>query len=187
MAGFTIRLETIAGAPELRQAIRKVRELGEDATPLMRLAAATFEASVERRFDTERGPGGIPWPKSRRAAGLVKGKPAGKTLRDTGDLRGSIRTEVRPNEVEIGSDGLKNPVKAIANQEGSHRQSVVLAHTRTINSAFGIPFPSPKTVSIRAHGRMTNLPARPFIGFDEEDKRDLGDAWRDHLKGLFHG
>lgn len=187
MAGFTVRLETITGLADLRLTLQRVRNLGEDATPLMHIAASIFEASVIRRFDTERGPGGIPWPKSRRAAGLVKGKPAGKTLTNTGDLRGSIRTRVAPNEVEIGSDGLKNPVKAIANQEGSHRQSVVLAHTRTINSAFGIPFPSPKTVSIRAHGRMTNLPARPFIGFDEEDKRDLGDVWRDHLKGLFHG
>ncbi len=191
MAGFSIRIEEITGIDSARLTLQRVANLGEDPTPLLQIAAGIFEASVLRRFDEEKGPGGIPWPKSRRALGEAVGKRGpqkpGKTLTNTGDLRDSIRTAIRPGEVEIGSDGLKNPVKAIANQEGSHRQSVVVRHTRTINSAFGIPLPQPVTVDVRAHGRMTNLPARPFIGFDEDDKRDLGEAWLDHLRGLFNG
>lgn len=189
MAGFKIQIEEIRGIDSARLTLRRIANLGEDPAPLMQIAASIFEASVIRRFDEEKGPGGIPWPKSRRALGEAVGprgpRRAGKTLTNTGDLRDSIRTAIRPNEVEIGSDGLKNPVKAIANQMGSHRQTVVVRHTRTVNSAFGIPLPSPVTSTVRGHGRMTNLPARPFIGFDEDDKRDLGEAWLDHLKGLF--
>lgn len=190
MAGFSIRIEEIEGLDSARLTLRRVQNLGEDPAPLLHIAASIFEASVLRRFDEEKGPGGIPWPKSKRALGQARGangkKQAGKTLTDTGDLRDSIRTAVRPNEVEVGSDGLKNPVKAIANQEGSHRQTVVVRHTRIVNSAFGIPLPQPTTQNVRAHGRVTNLPARPFVGFDEDDKRDLGEAWLDHLRGLFN-
>lgn len=191
MAGFRFQIDETAELGPLRGVLRRFADLGNDPTPLLKIAASVFEASTIVRFDEEKGPGGIPWPKSRRAAGLVKGKPPGKTLSDSGDLRDSIlpgnrlNVDIRPYEIEFGSDGLKNPVKAIANQMGSHRQTVVVRHTRTVNSAFGIPLPSPVTSTVRGHGRMTNLPARPFIGFDEDDKRDLGEAWLDHLKGLF--
>lgn len=188
--GFSSTLE-IEGLYNALATMRRVENLGEDPTPLLHIAASILEASVVRRFDEERGPGGIPWPPSKRALGLAVGpngpRPPGKTLTDTGDLRDSIRTEVRPGEVEVGSDGLKNPVKAIANQFGSHRQAVVLGHTRTINSAFGVPLPAPRTIEVRPHGMMTNLPARPFVGFDDDDERDLGEAFLDHLRGLFDG
>jgi phage gpG-like protein len=111
-------------------------------------------------------------------------KKGGKTLVDTGDLLSSVRNVVRPNEVEVGVDNLnKDPRVAQALQFGSHRQAVVVAHQRTITSAFGVPIPT-RTINVRAHGMITNLPARPFIGVDDVDRRDLNEAWLDHLKGL---
>lgn len=188
MAGFAASVD-VTGLENAQRVARRVRNLGEDPRPLLEIAGSILEASTIRRFQEEKGPGGIPWPKSKAALGTApraSGKvSAGKTLTDTGDLRDSIRYEVRANEVEVGSDGLKNPVKALANQFGSNRQSVVLAHTRVIRSAFGIPLPEPRAVSVRAHGRITNLPARPFVGVDDVDRRDLTDAWLDYLKGLF--
>ncbi len=183
----------VAGLDNARRIAKRVENLGEDPSVLLNIAGGILEASVIRRFDEERGPGGVVWPKSRRAGGYSVGRKGprqprgkgGKTLTDTGDLRDSIRFVVRPGEVEVGSDGLKNPVKALANQFGSNRQAVVLAHTRTINEAFGVPLPSPVTVNVRPHGRITNLPARPFIGVDDQDRDDIQDAWLDHLKGLF--
>lgn len=168
---------------------RRFANLGQDPTELLHVAGSVLEASVLRRFDEERGPGGVPWPKSRRAAGTAKNKRGqispGKTLQDTGDLRDSLRAEVRPGEVEVGFDGLKNPVKAVANQFGSHRQTVVVRHLRTVNSAFGVPLPTPKTYTVRPHGRMTNLPARPMIGIDEQDRSDIHDRWLEVLRAQF--
>jgi len=194
MAGFSAEVE-VHGLDDALRVARRLTNLGEHPAPLLGIAGAVLEASTLRRFDEEKGPGGVPWPKSRRAGGFSVGRRGprqpraglGKTLTDTGDLRDSIRYEVRDNEVEIGSDGLKNPVKALANQFGSHRQTVVVRHTRTINSAFGVPLPKPVTVTVRGHGRITNLPARPFIGIDDEDRRDLGEAWNDYLVSLFDG
>ena len=163
----------------------QIRNLGENTTPLMNIAGSILEASTIRRFDQESGPGGIPWPKSKRALGLVKGKPAGKTLTDTADMRDSVTHVVRPGQVEVGVDGLKNPIKAPANQFGVSSNGVVIRHTRTINSAFGVPLPAPKTVTVRGHARRMVIPPRPFIGLDDDDRRDLEEAWRDHLIGLF--
>lgn len=175
----------VSGLENLRRIATQVRNLGEDLTPLLLITRDVLVASTLVRFETGKGPGGVPWPVSRRAAGLVKGKPAGRTLVDTQDLMDSIRGEVRASEVEVGSDGLKNPIKAIANQFGAHGQTVVVKHTRVINSAFGVPLPTPKAVNVRGHGRIVNLPARPFIGVDNEDRSELNSLWRDHLIGLF--
>jgi phage gpG-like protein len=186
-SGFKSTIDFKAGDQALRLA-QRVRALGEDDTPLLQIMRDQLVKSVDRRFIEERGPGGVPWPKSKPARGLVPRangkKRAGRTLFDTGDLQDSIKAVIRPGEVEIGSDGLRNPVKAIANQYGSSRQAVVLAHTRTINQAFGVPLPSPIEVQVRAHGMVTNLPARPFIGFDEDDKRGILTAFRQHILGI---
>lgn len=186
--GFSSNVE-VSGIEEARRILANVRNLGADPEPLLHIAGSVLEASVLRRFETGRGPGGVPWPMTKRQVGRAVGRHGpnkAQILVDTGDLRDSIRTRVTPSEVEVGSDGLKNPVKALANQFGSHRQTVVVRHTRTINSAFGVPLPAPKTIEVRAHGRITNLPARPFIGVDDEDRKEITDEWRDYLLGLFH-
>jgi phage gpG-like protein len=190
VAGFKINIE-VAGVETARRILRRVRAAGEDTEPLLKIAGSAIETSILERFDNEHGPGGVPWPKSKRALGLVpnaRGKKiAGKTLTDTSDLRDSIKFEVRPGEVEIGSDGLKKPIKAVANQfgtTGSYSNSLVRRHARTINSRFGVPLPDgPQRESVRAHIRA--IPPRPFIGIDEDDRRTIRAAWRDHLKGLF--
>jgi len=181
--GFSTSFE-ITGLDRARLIAQRVTNLGEDPRPLLSIAGSLMERSTINRFDGEHGPGGVPWPKSKRAAGLVKGKPAGKTLTDTSDLRDSIRVDIDEREVAIGSDGLKNPVKALANQFGSHRQAVVQGHIRIITQAFGVPLPTPKEVRVRPHGMITNLPARPFIGFDDDDRRELETEWLGYLKGL---
>lgn len=188
--GFYVEVE-VRGLENAQRIAARVRNLGEDTTPLLEIAGSVLEASTLRRFDEERGPEGVPWPKSQAALGRVpraSGKISpGRTLFDTGGLEGSVRHEVRPGEVEIGVDALTESAKhAAAHQFGSHVQTVVLGHRRTINQAFGVPIP-PTVVEVRPHGRITNLPARPFIGIDSGDIADVEELWLDHLKGLFSG
>lgn len=189
MAGLSITIDT----PDLgdaRRAMQQIARTEGDVQGLLSIAGGVIVDSVTRRFIEEKGPGGVPWPKSKRAQGLVKGrngkKQPGKTLTDTGDLRDSIRSEVRPGEVEIGSDGLKKPIKAAANQfgtTGNYSNSLVKRHTRVINSRFGVPLPDgPTRESVRGHIR--SIPPRPFIGIDDDDRRALTNEWRRHRLGL---
>lgn len=188
--GFYVQVQ-VTGLERARLIARQVQNLGEDLKPLLEIAGGVLEASTLNRFDTERGPGGVPWPKSQAALGKVKrasGKISpGRTLFDLGGLEGSVRHEVRPTEVEVGVDARTESARwAAVHQFGSGRQTVVVGHSRTINSAFGVPLSGgPREVKVRPHGRITNIPARPFLGVDQQDRDDLEDAWRDHLKGLF--
>lgn len=173
--GFSTEIE-VTGLEDARKVIAGLAQLGQDLTPILALVGRVLVDSTKKRFGSGRGPGGVPWAPTKRQRSSAVGKRGpnkAAILVDTGDLRGSIKSVVRPTEVEVGSDGLKNPVKAIANQFGSHRQTVVLRHLRTINSVFGVPLPAPITQTVRAHGRVTNLPARPFLGVDEEDRSEI--------------
>jgi len=71
-----------------RQGKAAMEEIGEMLT-----------SSTVERFDTSTAPDGTPWPISQRAE-----KEGGKTLVDTGRLRGSIGYEASPDQVVVGSN-----------------------------------------------------------------------------------
>lgn len=186
--GFSITLGGFKGLEKPLAALGRIRDLGGDLIPFMEDARTILVASVHRRFESGRGPNGIPWAPTKRQTRQAVGRRGpnkARILVDKGDLEDSIRGEVSSNAVEVGSDGLKDPVKAIANQFGSHRQTVVLKHERTITTAFGAPLAKPVTFNVRAHGRITNLPARPFVGIDDQDVEDVREAWQERIVRTF--
>lgn len=179
--GFNIGVR-VDGLENAQRIARRVRNLGEDPQPLLEIAGSVLEASTVQHFDEEKGPGGVPWPKSQRAL-----RDGGRTLFEFGDLYDSVRSEVRANEVEIGFDDMnKAPGVVPALHYGSNRQTVVVAHERTVNEAFGVPLKPPVVARVRPHGRVTNLPPRPMLGVDDEDRRELEERWLEHLRGLFN-
>ena len=105
-------------------------------------------ASTHRRFERERAPDGTPWLKSARA--IAEG---GRTLIDTGRLRGSIAHTVTDGgrAVEVGS-------------------SVVYA---AIHQFGGRP----------RRGRRASIPARPYLGVDEHDRDAIADIVVRTLQG----
>ena len=95
-------------------------------------------ASTLRRFERERAPDGSPWLKSARA--IAEG---GKTLTDTGRLRGSIAHTVTEGgrAVEVGSHVLYAAIHQFGGRAG--------------------------------RGRKVRLPARPYLGIDERDRANI--------------
>jgi phage gpG-like protein len=180
--GLSITLEYDGGGlAKPLAALRHLRDMGEDLLPFMTDAKDILLKATLGRFETGRGPGGIPWAPTKRQARQAVGRRGpnkARILVDTGDLQLSIRGEATSNSAEVGSDGLSNPVKALANQFGSHRPSVVKFHTRTVRVAFGVALREPATQFVSSHGRMTNLPARPFVGIDEQNEDDIKEAWQ---------
>ena len=95
-------------------------------------------ASTLRRFERERGPDGKPCLTSARA--LAEG---GKTLTDTGRLRGSIAHRVTDggHAVEVGSNVLYAAIHQFGGRAG--------------------------------RGRRVRLPARAYLGIDEHDRTNI--------------
>lgn len=189
----SIRIEVgLEGLGRGHEIARKLIEAGHDLTPLLAITGSILEASTLRRFDEERDVEGIPWPKSKAALGLARRASGrispGRTLFDTGGLEGSIRHEVRPNEVEVGVDARTESARhGYVHQFGFRGVQSVGPHRRTINQAFGVPLP-PRVVNVRGFSRNMSIPKRSFIGVSAEDRDDVDKAFRDHFSGLFgHG
>lgn len=163
------------------RALQQIRNLGANPAGLLDEFGGILEASTRARFDSGRGPGGVPWPPSRRVQ-----RSGGKTLVDKGNLERSLRYEVQgSNRLLVGVDGRSESAKnAASHQFGVNKGVVVVTHTRVINSAFGVPLAASKTVRVRGHARRIRIPARPFLGIDSNDRADLREAAQSYLREL---
>lgn len=140
----------------------------DDATPLYDDIGAMLVVSAQERFQTESGPDGSPWPISIRAA-----MTGGKTLSDTRRLFASITHEASASGVAVGT----NVIYAAIHQTGG---------TIRAKTSKGLRF--------RAGGnggwvtkQSVTLPARPFLGLDRDDEKEIAALAEDYLAGLDEG
>jgi phage virion morphogenesis protein len=73
-------------------------------------------SSTIARFDAGAGPDGTPWEPSQRAE-----RESGKTLVDTGRLRGSIGYEASPSQVSVGSNLVYSRIHQLGGKAGRGR------------------------------------------------------------------
>lgn len=158
--------------PKARALFAKVKEFGADPTDLLDIWGAALESSTRRRFDTGQGPGGIPWPISRRAQA-----DGGKTLVDKGNLESSIRFETRPGELEVGVDG----VGASSKFARVHQFGAVIRPVNATALRFRLPDGSWRSA------QEVTIPARPFLGIDDDDKAEMKELGIAHLRSLLDG
>jgi phage gpG-like protein len=184
-----VRLELTVNDGGLGQALQKAIALGEDMRPVLEASGQLIETNVSLRFDTSRGPGGIPWPPTwqqrhesvptKKSKQVGPQRPSSKILIQSGSLRESITHAVGKDQVEIGV-GANSPGDvdkyAAVQQFGATiypRTSNVLVFT---GADGGLVFATHVTI-----------PARPFIGFDDQDVADLEDLWTDVVREAFDG
>ena len=95
MGGTSFKLDWGGMDRMLGTAVTKARQ-GKAA---MEEIGEMLTSSTVERFDTSTAPDGTPWPVSQRAE-----REGGKTLVDTGRMRGSIGYEASPDQVVVGSN-----------------------------------------------------------------------------------
>ena len=97
MAGITVNADT----GPVQRALRRVADTldGDRARYLFDAIGQTLVTSTVERFERETGPDGQPWQPSARA--LAQG---GKTLSDSGRLRGSITHVAGREGVDVGTN-----------------------------------------------------------------------------------
>lgn len=124
-------------------------------------------SSTLDRFETGRGPDDEAWEPSYRA--LIEG---GQTLVNHGHLRSSIHYVIRGRSILVGS----NLIYAGVHQGGAEINA---------KSSRGLVFPLPgrrgaNQTEFRRVMSVT-IPARPFLGVNSADSRNIQDAVEDHL------
>jgi phage virion morphogenesis protein len=144
----------ITGKEETLAILAQAAEHYGHPRPLFDAIGGAMVVSTQHRFEEERGPDGYRWPASYRAM-----EEGGKTLTDSGRLVRSITHNATDDGVEIGTDVIYAAIQQLG--------GTVRAKTKK-----GLRF------RIGRNGgwvtkRSVFIPARPFLGVDAEDEKDI--------------
>ena len=123
---------------------------------LMWNISAVGVSSTQQRFMDETAPDGTTWPQSLRAK-----EHGGKTLRASNLLYQSIHAEATESEAQWGSN---------MEYAGVHQFGAVIRPKTKKALRFGLA--NGKFVTVK----KVTIPARPFLGLNEEDKARIGEA-----------
>lgn len=151
---------------EVRGALLRLTALGNNPRPALRDIAALGESSTRLRFRLQRGPDGQRWKPSLRAQ-LV----GGSTLTKDGHLSGSISSNVGKDFAEWGV----NRIYARIHQDGG-----VIKAKAGGSLKFKIPGGGFAVV------KAVRMPARPYLGVNDDDRGDMLDILERHINGASH-
>ena len=136
-----------------------------DKKLLMATIGETLVSSTLKRFTREESPEGVAWEKSERAM-----SQGGQTLSDTGLLKRSIEYAATPTKVMVGS----NKEYARIHQKGG----IIKPKN---GKALKFKGRDGKNVFVK----QVKIPARPYLGISEEDKKEVRETINDFLIGAF--
>ncbi|ARE84946.1 phage virion morphogenesis protein [Roseovarius mucosus] len=166
MVTLTVSLDSLDFDNAIANGLRQLSDL----TPLMQNIGTVLETSVSERFEKGEGPGGIAWPISHRAREF-----GGKTLVDSTRLRDSIVTEADSQSARIGT----NVPYAPTHQFGAFIEPKAAGDDATAKLAFTLP--NGQFIMVD----QVEIPARPFLGFDDKDETDIVDTVEAYLREVF--
>jgi len=147
-----VRIELTGADAAIAKLSQAEAALGNPLSMYQDIGAAMVE-STRRRFDDGTGPDGSPWPISLRAQ-----FEGGKTLIDSAALKGSITHIAATDQVEWGTN---------MDYAGTHQ----FGATITPKSADALRFSIPGIGFITV--QSVTIPARPFIGLNDEDEAEI--------------
>lgn len=151
---------------EAQAVLAQLRALAGDLTPMWQEIGDSLVTSTLMRFETGKGPGGVPWKPSARAQ-----REGGRTLIDSGILRSSINRAADADGVTIGA----NVRYAATHQFGA---------TIRAKTSGGLRF---RIGDRWVTKRQVFVPPRPFLGVDNDDRAEILAIATDHLQAATDG
>jgi phage virion morphogenesis protein len=165
MAGATIHIKV--DDHEAQELFRNLRRRMSDMRPFFQVAGEIIVDSVHRAFEQGRSPEGEPWPPRR---GDPAGRPSGyKTMIRSGRLMRSMTAHASSHQVEVGT----NVVYAAIHQFGGTTKPHEIRPRR--KQALAFTSGGENVVVKSVHHPGSRIPARPFLGIDEQ-------AWAEIIK-----
>lgn len=174
MAGTAISLVSRIDDREIQRELRRL-ERKEDLAPCLKNIGEYLVESTEDRFTKEVDPEGAKWAALKEST--KNRKKHTKILTESSGLRSSIIYAVRNNGLRVGT----NKIYGAAHQFGIDKDIHVPAHQRLVRVAFKKELKFPVWSQVKAHSFNPKLPARPFLGFSNEDRQEIMEITRDHI------
>ncbi len=172
MAGTFIEVK--ADATQARKLLGELASRTKHLRPVLLNMGEHLLRSTKDRFDAQVDPAGRPWKPVR--PDTMARKRTKKILIERSYLRDLIRYQVQDNVLVVGTD---RPYGAI-HQFGGKTPPRTIRATR--KKALAWPGAAHPVKAVKHPG--SNVPARPFLGLSEDDRRALADIIRDHLARL---
>jgi phage gpG-like protein len=132
---------------------------------------AMLTTSTQHRFDTGVGVDGSPWPPSLR----VK-KHGGKTLVLSARLYRSFSYQASATGLEFGTNVIYAALLNFGGDVAHAARSAVLhfkTNKRTGQSRFAKPGKADRAQKVAIGAHSVHMPARPFVGLDDDDDRSI--------------
>jgi phage virion morphogenesis protein len=133
---------------------------------------------TELRFDAQEDPEGNAWEDL--APATWRSKKHAKILTEKSNLRSRIVYRAGSESVRIGT----NVVYAAVHQFGLDEQVNVSGHRRKVKSR-DVKSGRKKTASgvsfVTAHLRKAHIPARPYLGANDDNRKEIVDILLKHL------
>jgi phage gpG-like protein len=142
----------------------------EHPRPMFDQIGMSLVTSTQRRFETGVGPDGVPWPPSLRA--LAEG---GKTLIESARLWASITFAASDAGVEEGTNVIYAAIQQFGGRITQAARTAVLHFKRTRKGTRFAKANKRATFAkkVEVGPRVIVIPARPFIGLDDDDTREI--------------
>lgn len=185
MAGLSIKLDLSTDA--LAAALAKLAAADTDVLPAMQQIGSFMEAETLLRFEREAGPSGSKWPPSLRAK-----HSGGQTLTDTARLRQSIVSEATANSAAVGT----NLVYAAIHQLGgtikrdARQQTIYHSYDKRsgeLSRRFVKKGKSNFARDVQVKAYEIKIPARPFLGINEQSETGITEILTDYLAATVGG
>ncbi|UFZ05459.1 phage virion morphogenesis protein [Bradyrhizobium ontarionense] len=170
MSGALLRID-LAGQDKVVGRIAEAIGRLSDPRPMFEDIGLALVTSTHHRFDQQRAPDGSPWPPSLR----VK-QHGGKTLILSSRLYRSITFQASTAQVEVGTNVIYAAIHQFGGDIDQAAREAVLhfkTNKRTGRSRFAKPSKADRARKAMIGARTIHMPARPFLGLDQDDPRTI--------------
>jgi len=171
---------TITGSLEpVQTALRRIADIGRDPQRVLAAAALGLEDNAKRRFDQGVDPHGVRWEEYAPLNPLyARGKQnSGHILIESGQLQRSIVSEATGHSIIVGSD----EKYAAVHQFGA---VIKAKNAPALSFVMGGPLGDGGELF---HRQSVTIPARPYLGFSEEDRTTLIESLEAYFSAAVKG
>lgn len=148
---------------QFTQALKALAQRTQNLKPVLADISAYQQRQLQKAFDANRSPDGIPWQPLAPSTASQKRNPK-MLVESVGRIPGSRFSEVTNNKVVVGYG---DPLAAIHDQGATIPERIVVPKNKKALFWAGARHPV-KRVVIPA----TRLPARPLIGYSPQDVQE---------------
>lgn len=163
---MTAQIQVTLDDKDVMAKLSEVAARGKNLQPALAGFGDYLILVTKDRFQTEQDPEGKPWKPLSEFTLLQKNR--WEILTESTDLKTSFRRAADDTSVRMGTD---NEYAAL-HQFGLKKTLNIKSHQRKTKTG---------TATVKAHTRKVDMPARPFLGFTDQDRSELIETIKEHL------